>query len=137
MKQLPKAGILFWRRLYLIPTIGDTLTKFENRGYQIQLSYLGLDKIKDCKARVQRRVMEGGHDVDAETIKGVFERNLKYNNDFRSTFKVISLYDGMKKPTLLAKILDGQVLLVDPIALKKTLDQNRHAGYRSTSNCFQ
>jgi predicted ABC-type ATPase len=52
------------------PDYWKYIDKFENKGYQIQLNYLGLDKIKDCKARVQRRVMEGGHDVDANTIKG-------------------------------------------------------------------
>ncbi|RKR82156.1 putative ABC-type ATPase [Mucilaginibacter gracilis] len=101
------------------PDYWKYIDKFENKGYQIQLNYLGLDKIKDCKSRVQRRVIEGGHDVDANTIKGVFEMNLKYINDFRSTFAEISLFDGMKKPTLLAR-LDGQAVLVaEKAALKK------------------
>lgn len=47
------------------PDYWKYIDRFENKGYQIQLNYLGLDKTKDCKARVQRRVMEGGHDVDA------------------------------------------------------------------------
>jgi predicted ABC-type ATPase len=101
------------------PDYWKYIDKFENKGYQIQLNYLGLDKIKDCKARVQRRVIEGGHNVDANTIKGVFEMNLKYINDFRNTFMEISLYDGMKKPDLLARIADGEVKLAEPTALKK------------------
>jgi predicted ABC-type ATPase len=102
------------------PDYWKYIDKFENRGYQIQLNYLGLDKIKDCKSRVHRRVMEGGHDVDAHTIKGVFEMNLKYINDFKDTFAEISLFDGMKKPTLLARIANREVVLAEKAALKKT-----------------
>lgn len=102
------------------PDYWKYIDKFENKGYQIQLNYLGLDKIKDCKARVQRRVMEGGHDVDPQTIKGVYEMNLKYINDFRTAFKEISLYDGMKLPSLLARIAGDETILATPEALKKT-----------------
>jgi predicted ABC-type ATPase len=101
------------------PDYWKYIDRFENKGYQIQLNYLCLDKIKDCKARVQHRVIEGGHDVDAQTIKGVYEMNLKYINDFRNTFKEISLYDGMNKPSLLVKIADNEVMLATPKALKK------------------
>jgi predicted ABC-type ATPase len=106
------------------PDYWKYIDRFENNGYQIQLNYLGLDKIKDCKSRVQRRVMEGGHDVDAHTIKGVFEMNLKYINDFKDTFAEISLFDGMKKPTLLARISNGQVVLAEKQALKKNWIKN-------------
>jgi predicted ABC-type ATPase len=41
------------------------LDLFENNGYQIQLNYLCLDKISDCTARVEQRVLEGGHFVSA------------------------------------------------------------------------
>lgn len=79
------------------PDYWKYIDKFENRGYQIQLNYLGSDKIKDSKARVQSRVIEGGHDVDANTINEVFEMNLKYINDFRNTFMEISLYDSLQE----------------------------------------
>ena len=51
----------------------------------------------------------GGHDVDAQTIKGVYEMNLKYINDFMDTFIVISLFDGMGMPKLLEKIEGKEV----------------------------
>ncbi len=102
------------------PDYWKYIDRFENKGYQIQLNYLGLDKIKDCKARVQRRVMEGGHNVDAQTIKGVYEMNLMYINEFRTTFKEISLYDGMNVPSLLARIAANQIILADTKAMKKT-----------------
>ncbi len=50
------------------------LDRFESKGYQIQLNYLCLDKVKDCEQRVRQRVSEGGHAVDARTIKGVYEK---------------------------------------------------------------
>lgn len=99
----------YWRYLDL----------FENNGYQIQLNYLCLDKISDCTARVGQRVLEGGHYVDPDTIKGVYEKNLEHINDFNTTFRIIELYDGMKVPTLLAKLEDNEVIWANKLALKK------------------
>lgn len=92
---------------------------FEENGYQIQLNYLCLDKVNDCVARVGQRVMEGGHYVEPSTIKGVYEQNLRFINDFTSSFKVIELYDGTKIPTLLAKLENGEVEFALKGALKK------------------
>lgn len=50
------------------------LDLFEDNGYQIQLNYLCLDKVSDCVARVGQRVLEGGHYVAPDTIKGVYQR---------------------------------------------------------------
>jgi len=93
---------------------------FDNAGYQVQLNYLCLDKVSDCVARVGQRVAEGGHYVDPKTIKGVYETNLKYINDYKTTFKVLELYDGMKVPTLLARFEDNKVTY----AVKEALDKN-------------
>jgi hypothetical protein len=46
--------------------------------------------------------------------------NLKYINDFRNTFMEVLLYDGMKKPGLLARIAEGHVILAEPQVLKKS-----------------
>lgn len=92
---------------------------FENNSYQIQLNYLCLDKVSDCVARVGQRVMEGGHYVEPSTIKGVYKQNLRFINDFTSSFKVIELYDGTKIPTLLAKLENGEVKFAVKSALKK------------------
>jgi len=92
---------------------------FENSGYQIQLNYLCLDKISNCVARVDQRVIEGGHYVDPGTIKGVYQKNLEHINEYFKTFKVISLYDGMSKPELLARIEDNKIVYAVNLALKK------------------
>jgi predicted ABC-type ATPase len=92
---------------------------FENHGYQVQLNYLCLNTIKDCEVRVQQRVMEGGHFVDARTIKGVYETNLKYINEYLSTFKQVNLYDGTMAPVLLVKAEDNLIIFADDEALRK------------------
>lgn len=92
---------------------------FESNGYQIQLNYLCLDKIDNCKARVGQRVMEGGHFVNPSTIKGVYQKNLEYINEYRTTFAIIELYDGMGIPTLLARIEGSEVVYADDNVLKK------------------
>jgi len=92
---------------------------FENNGYQIQLNYLGLDKVSNCIARVDQRVIEGGHYVDPSTIKGVYQKNLEYINEYFKTFKVIELYDGMSVPALLVRIENNKVTYAVAYALKK------------------
>jgi predicted ABC-type ATPase len=101
------------------PDYWKYIDRFEKNGYQVQLNYLCLDKVRDCSARVEQRVMEGGHYVDPRTIRGVYETNLKFINDFNDTFKVIELYDGMQKPRLLARMEGHQVYFATQNALKK------------------
>jgi len=101
------------------PDYWKYIDRFERKGYQVQLNYLCLDNVRACKFRVEQRVREGGHHVDARTIKGVYEMNLKYINDYKDTFKVIELYDGMIAPALLVKIADKQIILAKEHALKK------------------
>lgn len=92
---------------------------FTRAGYQIQLNYLCLDKVSDCIARVGQRVLEGGHYVEPKTIKGVYEKNLEHINDYYASFRTIELYDGMKIPTLLAKMEDGEIVFAQKAALQK------------------
>ena len=56
------------------PDYWNYIDLFESNGYQIQLNYLCLDKIDNCKARVEQRVIEGGHYVNPATIKGVYQK---------------------------------------------------------------
>lgn len=95
------------------------LDLFKKNGYQIQLNYLGLDKVSDCIARVGQRVMEGGHYVEPTTIGGVYMKNLEHINTYNDTFKAIELYDGMKMPLLLARLEDSEVNYAVKNALKK------------------
>jgi predicted ABC-type ATPase len=106
------------------PDYWKYIDRFERKGYQVQLNYLCLDNIRACKFRVEQRVREGGHHVDARTIKGVYEMNLQHINDYRETFNIIELYDGMIAPTLIAKIEDNQVILAKEQALKKQWIKN-------------
>lgn len=101
------------------PDYWKYIDRFERNDYQVQLNYLCLDNVKACKFRVEQRVREGGHHVDARTIKGVYEMNLRHINDYKDTFRVIELYDGMIAPALLVKLEDGQTTLAKEQALKK------------------
>lgn len=92
---------------------------FDNAGYKIQLNYLCLDTIEQCKARVQQRISEGGHAVSPDTIKGVYNMNLVHINSQLNSFTRLELYDGTIIPTLLCVIDDNQIEYVIPEALKK------------------
>ncbi|MDR3695310.1 zeta toxin family protein [Mucilaginibacter sp.] len=106
------------------PDYWKYIDRFERNGYQVQLNYLCLDNIRACKFRVDQRVREGGHHVDARTIKGVYEINLQHINNYQSTFRLIELYDGTIEPTLLVKIEENQVILAKEQALKKQWIKN-------------
>ncbi|MBB5284602.1 putative ABC-type ATPase [Rhabdobacter roseus] len=101
------------------PDYWNYLDLFEENGYQIQLNYLCLDKISDCVARVGQRVLEGGHYVAPNTIKGVYQKNLEHINTYHPMFKYLVLYDGMKIPTRLAVLENNEVVMADKLALKK------------------
>ena len=92
---------------------------FETNGYQVQLNYLCLDTIGACKARVAKRVLEGGHHVEPDTIRGVYEKNLEHINNYFKTFKVIELYDGMKVPTILLRMEDNRIVYAAKDIFKK------------------
>lgn len=104
---------------------------FDNAGYQLQLNYLCLDKVSDCMGRVEQRVLEGGHYVRPDTIKGVYNNNLIHINTEYQTFDRVELYDGMIVPTLLCSMEKENVRYLSPKALKKKLDQK---GYAFTCN---
>ncbi|MEP6614560.1 MAG: zeta toxin family protein [Mucilaginibacter sp.] len=106
------------------PDYWKYVDRFERHGYQLQLNYLCLDNVRACKFRVEQRVREGGHHVDARTIKGVYEMNLQHINNYMGIFKLLELYDGMISPTLLVKIEDGRVILAKEQTLKKNWIKN-------------
>jgi hypothetical protein len=49
----------------------------------------------------------------------VYKQNLQYIDEYRATFKIIELYDGMRIPTLLAKLEDNTVIYATESALGK------------------
>lgn len=102
------------------PDYWKYIDMFESAGYQVQLNYLCLDKVGDCIGRVEQRVLEGGHLVRPDTIKGVFNDNLMHINSQYQSFQRIELYDGMLVPTLLCSLDNNIVEYVFPKALKKT-----------------
>jgi predicted ABC-type ATPase len=101
------------------PDYWKYIDMFESAGYQVQLNYLCLDKVGDCIGRVEQRVLEGGHLVRPDTIKGVFNDNLMHINSQYQSFQRIELYDGMLVPTLLCSLDNNIVEYVSPKALKK------------------
>jgi len=102
------------------PDYWKYIDMFESTGYQVQLNYLCLDKVGDCIGRVEQRVLEGGHLVRPDTIKGVFNDNLMHINSQYQSFQRVELYDGMIVPTLLCSLDNNIIEYLSPKALKKT-----------------
>lgn len=102
------------------PDYWKYIDMFDSAGYQIQLNYLCLDKVSDCVGRVEQRVLEGGHLVRPDTIKGVYTNNLLHINTQYQTFERVELYDGMVIPTLLCSLENNTVEYLSAKALKKS-----------------
>jgi len=92
---------------------------FKQHGYQIHLSYLCLDSVRDCQARVFQREKKGGVIIPPEATAGVYKYNLHNINNRVDYFDAIHLCDGMQCPTILAKIENGKVMSARPEALAK------------------
>ncbi|GAA3929489.1 AAA family ATPase [Chitinophaga oryziterrae] len=97
----------------------EYINPFLNNGYQIQLSYICLDNLSDCEARVHHRANTGGHWLPLDTIEEVYKNSLPLLEANAHLLTAINLYDGMKTPTLLANIENGLVVHAEPEALTK------------------
>jgi predicted ABC-type ATPase len=101
------------------PVYWETISQFAKAGYQIKLTYLCLDSVEDCKARVQARALNGGLDLSSDTITGVYQQNLALVNANLQAFSSVDLYDGMGIPKLLASLEHQQLTHLKPEARTK------------------
>ncbi|OGX90021.1 hypothetical protein BEN49_07765 [Hymenobacter coccineus] len=84
-------------------------------GYRVELVYIGLDSVQECRFRVQQRVKEGGHDVPPAIIEHRYYQSLSLLKQHYLAFDHIRLVDNTDRATgyqTAALIEKGKVLEV-------------------------
>lgn len=77
-------------------SILDTLTRFKEAGYETGLIYMCLRSVKQSMDRVQKRVQNGGHFVDNDSIVYNFEEGLKNLEFFAERFDNVEIMKASK-----------------------------------------
>ena len=67
-------------------TYARKIPRWRQRGYTVSLFYLRLASVEESLARVQKRVLAGGHSIPEETIKRRFAKSVDY---FETMYKPI------------------------------------------------
>lgn len=75
----------------------NTTRKFKENNFTINLIYIGLDSLKDCKNRVKGRVDFGGHNVSDDQIKFNYYEGIKRVTENLFLFDNIAFVDNKKK----------------------------------------
>jgi predicted ABC-type ATPase len=69
--------------------------KFKENNFTIHLIYVGIDSLKNCKNRVAKRVVSGGHNVSDAQIEFNYHEGIKRVVEHLSLFDGITFLDNM------------------------------------------
>jgi predicted ABC-type ATPase len=97
----------------------ETVQQFKDRGFSVNLIYVGLANIQNAISRVNLRVSQGGHRVPGDQIRENYEDGLKNLQKYARVFDRTLIYDNssnkvMTPPKLLFELKKG--LLIEKAA---------------------
>ncbi|MEY5029259.1 MAG: hypothetical protein RLZ63_1574 [Pseudomonadota bacterium] len=71
------------------------IERWRRAGYRVTLIFLKLASAQEAKARVQQRVLQGGHDIPSEVIERRFESGYRnFENLYKAAVDAWALYDN-------------------------------------------
>ncbi len=91
-------------------TIFNLARLAKKKGYYVVLYYFGLDGADTAIERVLRRVSEGGHYVDENTVKLRYGRSLQQVGDHLALFDRIYFFDNTFQLTRIAECEEGRLV---------------------------
>lgn len=94
----------------------DWIALLKKRNYKVVLYYLSTDDVSINIGRVQRRVVEGGHDIPESIIRSRYIQSHSYLKSKLSEFKEVYLIDNS------SDIPQFQVKMADGILVEKAID---------------
>jgi predicted ABC-type ATPase len=93
----------------------EMMREAKARGFAVHLIYLCLDSAERNVARVQERVMHGGHDVPADDVRRRYDRSLRNLPEAIRIADEATLYDnGDAHPRKVLEARAGRVTWRDP-----------------------
>lgn len=94
----------------------EWISLIKTKNYQVKLYYLSTDDVTINIGRVQRRVLEGGHDIAESIIRSRYQQSHSYLKTKLSEFKEVYLIDNSTDASRI------QVKLIDGIIVEKASD---------------
>lgn len=87
-----------------------TLRNFAQFGYRVEVTYVNVDTVEICKARVAERVAKGGHDIPEKQIEERYKSGFELIKQNFDAFDRITLVDNTTSPRKVMTIEQGQVV---------------------------
>lgn len=75
-------------------SIRKSIKKAKEKGYSVEIHYVGVDSVDIAKARVQYRVSKGGHGIPVEDIERRYQESFRNLVELREEFDRITFYDN-------------------------------------------
>ena len=88
-------------------SIFRNIDKAKRLGYEIDLSYVGLQSAEIAIERVAQRVRDGGHGIPEEDIRRRYDESLKNLKDIISLCHRVRIYDNTNKFGIVAIFNNG------------------------------
>jgi predicted ABC-type ATPase len=74
----------------------DMAKKFKKNNFTVNLVYIGIDSLEECKKRVAARIGLGGHNVSEKLIEFNYHEGIKRVSENLALFDNITFVDNMK-----------------------------------------
>lgn len=74
--------------------VSRQIKKAKSKGFEVRLYYVGVDSVDVSLERVERRVRNGGHGIDPDTLKKRFEQMPENLREVLPLCDVASFYDN-------------------------------------------
>lgn len=105
----------------------DIADRFKQYGYTTNMIYLALESVEQSTARVNKRVLDGGHFVDRKNILLNYNEGLQYLERFADSFDNLEINDASKdigEFELMLKIKEQRLVYISddlPLSVEQTV----------------
>ncbi|MCU0340310.1 MAG: zeta toxin family protein [Spirosomaceae bacterium] len=103
------------------------IRKAKTKGYEVTMLFLWLNSVELAKARVKKRVLQGGHNIPTDVIERRYERGLR--NFFTMFSKIVDNWLFYDNSSNLSIVADSQKQI--QTIFRQTIWQNIRRRYES------
>lgn len=86
----------------------------KEKGYQIEVHYIGLETPELAKERVYQRVLAGGHGISEKDIERRYRESFYHMRQILDVCDVVTFYDNTKQFRILAVFRNGIEVKLSP-----------------------
>jgi len=93
-------------------SILNTIETAKQRGFRIEVYYVGIDSVELCKKRIAKRVADGGHGIPEEDVERRYTESLANMNAILEQCDRVFFYDNTESFELVAEYASGKMSVV-------------------------